>query len=498
MKESRRQFIKKATCGLGMITLATQVEHFGLMNALAQKVNKNRVKQKNAAGGSVYKALVCVFLGGGNDGNNTIIPNHNDSNVSNYSNYAAMRSAQGLALAQNTLLPITVPSMSNLTYGLHPGFGQIENGLNNGIHELYGQGKMAFAINVGTLVRPMNKTQYQNGSIQKPFQLFSPSDQVSQFQAGRSDLASYTGWGGSISDNMNPTSNPNGLIPMVTSINGSQLFTAGQTTSPLAISDSRTPLNEVLNPYAFDGDDAATLARKLAFDNIRQANSNNNYVDAANEITNSALDANDALATFNEVTASFPNNSIGRQLKQVARVIKKQSDLNIDRQVFYVDRGGFDTHSNQISGHASRLIEVSQAVRAFYDELVVQGIADDVTIFMMSDFGRTMNPAGTGGGAGSDHAWGNHLFVIGDSVNGGDFYGTNTSNGTPFPNLIVDGPDDAASTSNNARGRWIPTTSVEQYAATLARWFGLAENDLATVFPNLPNFGNSDMGFMQP
>ena len=497
MKESRRQFIKKATCGLGMLTLATQVEHFGLMSALAQKVQNTKSKRRGAAGGNGYKAIVCVFLGGGNDGNNTIIPNHNDSNVSNYADYAAMRQPQGLALAQNTLLPISVPSMSNLTYGLHPSFGQVTGGLNNGIHELYGQGKMAFAINVGTLVQPMTKAQYQSGSIARPFQLFSHSDQVSQFHSGRSDSFSFTGWGGRVSDKMTPNSNPNGLVPMITSIRGSQLFTAGQATQPIAISDSRTPLNEVLNPFAFNGDDQATLARKQAFDNIRLRSSNSNYIDAANNVTNTAMVANDALQTFDEVTVPFPNNSTGRQLRQVARMIKKQSDLNVDRQIFYVERGGFDTHTNQLGNHANRLSEVSQSVRAFYDEMVDQGLADDVTIVMMSDFGRTMNPAGTGGGVGSDHGWGNHLFVIGDSVNGGDFYGQNTANGTPFPTLTVDGPDDATFSSNNARGRWIPTTSVEQYAATVARWFGLPEKDIPTVFPNITSFGNSDMGFMQ-
>jgi uncharacterized protein (DUF1501 family) len=343
----------------------------------------------------------------------------------------------------------------------------------------------------------MTKTQYQNGSAIKPFQLFSHSDQVSQFQSGRSDIFSYTGWGGRTSDLMTPGSNPGGLIPMITSIRGAQLFTAGQNTKPLAIADSNTPLNQVLNSYAFNGNDPTTLARLQAFNNIRAANSNSNYVDAANAITNSAMQANAALATFQEVTAPFPNNSIGRQLKQVARVIKKQSELNVDRQIFYVERGSFDTHTNQLSGQASRLAEVSQAVRSFYDEMVVQGIADDVTIFMMSDFGRTMNPAGTGGGVGSDHAWGNHMFIIGDSVNGGDFYGINTANGTPFPTLTVDGPDDATYNTSSARGRWIPTSSVEQYAATLARWFGLSENDLNIVFPNLINFGNSDLGFMQ-
>lgn len=494
MKENRRDFIKKASCALGMVTLATQVEHFGLMNALAQKIDEGK---KARLGGTGYKALVCVFLSGGNDGNNLIVPNHNDASVSNYATYAAARSSQGLAIAQNSLLPISVPAIGNLTYGLHPSLGTINNGVNNGIYELYAQGKMAFATNVGPLVSPMTKAQYQNNSVTKPTQLFSHQDQVKQFHAGRSDTFSFSGWGGRVSDEMTLGSNPNGLIPMVTSINGSQLFTAGQATQPLAIADSSTPLNQVLNPIGFEND-PVSQARLSALNAIRNQQSSSNYVEAADSITEAAFEANAVLASFQEVTATFPNTSIGRQLKQAARVIKKRTELNVDRQIFFVERGGFDTHANQVNVQSNILGEVSQAVRSFYNEMTTQGIAGDVTIFMMTDFGRTMNPAGIGAGVGSDHAWGNHLFIIGDAVNGGDFYGVDTTNGTPYPTLTIDGPDDATNNTANARGRWIPTTSVEQYAATMARWFGLPETDIPIVFPNIGSFATSNLGFMQP
>jgi len=492
MKENRRQFVKKAGCALGMAALASQVEHFGLMTALAQKVDGSR--QNRAALGADYKALVCVFLAGGNDGNNLIVPLHNDASISNYSVYSAARSPQGLAIGQAQLLPITVPRMGNLTYGLHPSLATT-GGINNGIYELWSQGKMAFACNVGTLVSPMTKTQYQNNSITKPYQLFSHLDQVNQFQSGRSDTFSFTGWGGRVSDTMTQASNPNGLVPMITSIQGSQLFTSGQMTQALAIADSNTPLNEVLNPIGF-GDDIASQARLQSFNELRGLDLGSNYVAAASSITDAAMDANAALATYQEVTATFPNTSIGRQLKQVARMIKKQADLSVDRQIFFVQRGGFDTHNNQLGGQAGILSEVSLAVRSFYDEMTTQGKAADVTVFMMTDFGRTMNPAGSGGSVGSDHGWGNHMFIIGDSVDGGDFYGVNTSNGTPYPNLLIDGPDDATNNSANARGRWIPSASVEQYAATLARWYGLSESDMGAVFPNIGSFGGSDLGFM--
>lgn len=477
---------------MGMVTLATQVQHFGRMTALAQKMRANK---RSNLGGTGYKAIVCVFLGGGNDGNNTIVPNHNDSNVSNYSDYAASRSTAGLALSQASLLPITVPRMGNLQYGMHPTLGP-QTGGNNGIHELWGQGKLAWAMNVGTLVSPMTKAEYQNNLVTKPTQLFSHLDQVNQFQAGRSDSFSFSGWGGRVSDEMTAGSNPGGLVPMITSIDGAALFTAGQTTQPLAIADSGTPLDEVLNPFGF-GEDVASQARLAAYNNLRGLDLGNNYVAAASSITDAALQANEALSSFEEVTVNFPNSGIGRQLQQVARVIKKQADLNVDRQIFYTERGGFDTHNNQLGNQDNNLGQVSQAVRAFYDEMVVQGLSGDVTVFMMTDFGRTMDPAGSGGNVGSDHGWGNQLFVVGDAVNGGDFYGENTSNGTPFPNLLIDGPDDATNNSNNARGRWIPTTSVEQYAATIARWYGLPEADMADVFPNIGSFTNTDLGFMQ-
>ncbi len=493
MTQNRREFIKKSGCALGMLTLATQIEHFGLMSALAQKVD--------ARGGTDapndYRALVCIFMQGGNDGNNTIIPNHNDATLSNYAAYSTARNAQGLAIAQNALLPIAVPRMNNLTYGLNPNLGTVAGGINNGIHELWAQNKMAIITNAGTLVAPMTRAQYQSGSIKRPFQLFSHSDQVSQYQSGRSDTFSFTGWGGRISDRRTPADNPGGLIPMVTSINGAQLFTAGQTTLPMTIADAGTSLNNVLNPQGFNTS-AESQARLAAFHQLRtQDLTNNNYVREASHITDQAIQANSALATFQEVTVTFPGTGIGNQLKQVARLIKKRGDLNINRQIFYVQLGSFDTHNGQVNSQSSLLSQFSQAVRAFYDEMVMQGVSNNVTTFTMSDFSRTLNPAGSGASVGSDHAWGNHLFVIGGAVNGGNFYGVNTSNGTPYPTLVMNGPDDADS-GNNARGRWIPTTSVEQYAATLASWYGLSTADMPVVFPNIANFPMTNLGFMQP
>lgn len=476
-----------------MTAIATQVQHMGLMSALAQKMDE-KPEETNVGGG--YKALVLIYWSGGNDGNNMVIPNHSDTTLSNYAAYAATRSTQGLALDQGSLLPIAVPRMGGLTYGLHPALGPITGGINNGIHELWGQGKLAIVTNCGTLVRPMTKAQYQNNSVPKPYQLFSHSDQVNQSQTSIANTAAFTGWGGRISDRLTQTSNPGGLVPMITSIAGAQLFTAGQLTLPLAINDSNTSLANVLNPAGFPNNTAGN-ARKAAFNQLRTVDLESNYVAAASNVTELAMQANAALQTSQDVTVTFPNTSIGRQLRQIARLIKKRTDLSVTRQIFFCQIGGFDTHQGQLPQHTTLFSQYSQAVRAFYDEMGVQGVQNDVTTFTLSDFNRTMNPAGTGANVGTDHAWGNHMFVIGGSVLGGDFYGINTTNGTPFPTLVIgtSGPDDTNSGSG-ARGRWIPTTSVEQYAATLARWYGLPENQMAEVFPNIGNFASTNLGFM--
>ncbi|HLM02965.1 MAG TPA: DUF1501 domain-containing protein [Pyrinomonadaceae bacterium] len=495
MKQTRREFLMKSGCALSMLTLATQARHFGMMSALAQTVDDRTEPE----GGSDYRALVCIFMAGGNDGNNVVIPNHNDANLSNYAAYANARAAQGLAIPQNQLLPIAVPRMNGLNYGLHPSFGTVAGGINNGIHELWALNKMAIVTNVGTLVRPTTKAQYQTSAHPKPYQLFSHSDQVAQYQSGRSDTQSFTGWGGRISDRRTQAANPSGLLPMITSINGAQLFTAGQTTLPLAVNGAATPLNQVLNPQGFNTT-APSVARRQALDSLRAIDLNSDLIRAASSITDSAMAANAQLQVSQEVTVAFPNTNLGNQLKQVARLIKKKDDLNINRQIFFCQIGGFDTHNNQqnnANGQVALLATMSQAMRAFYEEMVIQDLSDRVTTFTMSDFSRTMNPAGSGAQVGTDHAWANHMLVVGGAVTASNFYGVNTSNGTPFPTLAFNGPDDADS-GTNARGRWIPTASVEQYAATLARWYGLPETDMSTVFPLIGNFPLSNLGFMQP
>ena len=505
MKQTRREFIAKTGCALSMIGLATQARHFGMMSAMAQTVDNN---SDGADGLAPYRALVCIFLQGGNDANNMIIPVHNDANLSNYTAYSNARSPQGLAFTQPQLAAtnINVPRAGNLAYALHPNLGDATGTTppggspNRGIHELWAQGKLAAVTNIGNLVRPMTRAQYLANSVQRPYQLFSHSDQVAQQQTSRADRKVFTGWGGLISDKTTGFQNPGGLIPMITTVNGSQLFTSGSTTAPLAVAAGNVALNNTLVLSGLTGTDAVTVARRNSFDQLRGFDRTNNVVKAAQDVTSQAVQASQALSTFQEVTVAFPTTSIGNQLKQVARLIKKRTELNVTRQIFYVQIGSFDTHQGQVAsntaGQNGLLLQLGQAMRAFYDEMVTQGVGDSVTSFTLSDFSRTFNPAGTGSGiVGTDHAWGSHALLMGGGVRGGDFYGVNTTNGTPFPSLVFAGPDDTDN-GTNARGRWLPTTSVDQYAATLARWYGLPAAEMVNVFPNINNFTGSDLGFM--
>jgi uncharacterized protein (DUF1501 family) len=487
----RREFLIKSSCALSMTALAAQSEHFGLMTALAQKSKAKN--PDNSAVPSDYRALVCIFLMGGNDGNNMVIPNHSDANVSGYAAYSAGRAAQGLALAQNTLLPISVPRIGGLTYGLHPSFGTNVGGTNNGLHELWAQQKMAIVTNAGTLVQPLTRLQYQQG-MARPRQLFSHSDQTNQHQNANANVVMLSGWGGRMSDKMTISANPNRLIPTVSSTVGTQLFTIGENTQPVSVGSAPTPLANVLALTGYNNTPIAnarlnSLSEGFNFDETQD------LIASSNNLHRQAIAISRSLNNTAEVTTAFPTSELGNQLKQIARLIKNRNVLGVNRQIFFCTLDGFDTHTAQLLGQAGLFLKLSQAVRAFYDEMTAQGIADKVTQFTMSDFSRTFNPGGVGTNVGSDHAWANHQFVIGDAVLGGDFYGMNTTNGTPFPTLVQNGPDDADS-GGNARGRWIPTTSVEQYAGTLARWFGLENADRSYVFPNINNFAATDLGFM--
>jgi uncharacterized protein (DUF1501 family) len=473
MEKTRREFLSKSCRALSMVALATQMRHLGLINVLAQE--KFDGELKNDPEGANYKALVCVFLGGGNDSNNTVIPNDD----AGYAEYSAARSVQGLAIPRASLLPVTPPSLGR-AFGFHPNMTDM--------HTLWGQGKLAVVCNVGTLVQPLTRAQYQSGAP-RPMQLFSHANQVEQFRTAVSTASATTGWGGRLADRTAGL-NPGASISMITSIAGATVFNVGNNSTPLIVTPAPTPLNLVLTLNGF-GTAADELARKAAMSNIRQADLNYSLVQQASILTQQAINVSDQLSTDPVLTATFPTTTLGNQLKQVAKIMKYRVGLGMSRQIFYVQLGGFDTHTNELPNHGNLWTEVSRALKAFYDETVAQGIASQVTTFTMSDFNRTLNPAGSGSVVGSDHAWGGHHFVMGGAVLGGNFYGRPTSNGTIFPTLVNNGPDDA-----DTRGRFIPTVSVEMYAATLARWFGLDDVDLQYVFPNISRFPTSNLGFM--
>jgi uncharacterized protein (DUF1501 family) len=252
-------------------------------------------------------------------------------------------------------------------------------------------------------------------------------------------------------------------------------------------------LNQVLALNGF-GTNAAEQVRRKAFDYLRTIDRQAPLVRAAQDVTQRALDISKTLGVDPTLSTGFPNTSLGNQLKQVAKLLKFNLTIapeRLSRQIFFCSLGGFDTHQGQVTTQANLLTQVGNAMKAFYDATIELNIASDVTTFTLSDFGRTFQPAGQGGTVGSDHAWGNHHLVMGGSVFGGDFYGVNGSNGTVFPTLVLRGPDD---TDN--RGRWIPTASVDQYAATLSNWFGVSFTDITAIFPQIANFSPRTLAFL--
>lgn len=472
---TRRDFLRRAGYVVSGAAMASTIDKLSIVNALAQPPS--------------YRALVCIFLNGGNDCNNTLVPLSAATDpTGGYAAYQSQRTSSGLAIAQNKLLPLSPnpPSGGGGAYGLHTNLPELQ--------QFWNQGKLAIICNVGPLVVPLTRQDYQQTNKPRPYQLFSHSDQQQQWQNCRSDVRTSTGWGGRAADRL---SDPAASFPLLTSIAGTPTFTVGTVTSPLAISPAPTPLNQILVLSGY-GSAADEQARRMAFDYLRTIDLGNSMVSASSTITQKALVVSQALSVDPTLQTVFPNTTLGNQLKQVAKVIKAnltQSALGLNRQIFFCQLGGFDTHQNEINtqgGPNGLLAQVSQAMKAFYLATVELGIANQVTQFTLSDFGRTLQPSGTGVGVvGTDHGWGSHHFVLGGAVNGSDFYGMRGPNGISYPKLQVNGPND---TDN--RGRWIPTTSVEQYAATLATWFGLSQDDLSYVFPLLKNFNVSNLGFI--
>jgi uncharacterized protein (DUF1501 family) len=444
----RRKLIKNCCCGAAM-GLAASFSRFGMVNAWAQA-------------GTDYKALVCVFLFGGNDSNNLIVPFGNQA----YAQYAAIRG--GLALPQNSLLPIQSQSVG-APFGFHPQLGDLQT--------LYNQKNLAVLANVGTLARPVTRAQVLDGTGIVPANLFSHSDQQAQWQSSRVDGFSETGWGGRVADKVQPL-NSTAMFPSLVSVYGSTMFVDGVSARSAAVNPGQLG---GLDGFPNDPNDVRYLAMQqlLTFDTglalVQTASST-----MANAFRDNKT-LTDALKSAPGLTTPFPTSDIGQQLLQVAKIIQVRSALGLKRQIFFVAMDGFDTHSDQLVNQQTLYGYLSPALNAFYQSTVELNLASQVTAFTLSDFGRTFLPASN---AGTDHAWGSHHIIMGGAVKGGDIYGT-------FPTLALKGPDDGGE-----EGRWIPTTSLDQYGATVASWFGVRDADLNSVFPNLANFSTPKLTFL--
>lgn len=502
-QSSRRDFLRRMGLGAGSAAMLSTIEHLTLTNAFAQ--------------GPGYRALVCVFLGGGNDGNNLIIPRGTTNPAgTNYSDYLRYRpNVNSLQIAQASLLNITAASAGN--FGFHPNLGPTAALFPRHLYNLWGRGKLAAVTNVGPLVTPLvsptPRLAYANNPTLRPIQLFSHSDQVQQWQTAIPNAGAQTGWGGRTSDRFTEHES---RFPMITSIAGNARFTLGQVRRPLTVTSANNNqaqvpnLRTVLTLNGFGGDAGQATARRNSMNFLRTIDNGPLLRSTASAAMDQAIQISGALAAAEHVNTVFPNTGLGNQLLQVARIIKvnqQQPALQLNRQIFFVNLGGFDTHRGQVAaagaGQNGLLTQISQAMAAFYaatEELLVQ---DNVTTFTLSDFGRTLDPANAGALAnvGSDHAWGNHALIMGGAVRGGNFYGVNGPSGTPFPILRM-GRDQGnnAVQDTDSRGRWVPSTSVDQYANTLAAWFGLPQ-DTATleyVFPQLIRglFSPRNLGFM--
>lgn len=442
---SRRTFIRRAACA----ALGTT----GLVGSI---LDLRKLGAATYSGATDFKALVCVFLYGGNDGNNMLVP----YDASSYASYAAART--NLAIPWQSLLPLALQNGSGLRLGFHPSMSELQT--------LFNQGKLAIVANVGTLVAPVTKADVLAGGAAVPLNLFSHSDQEVQWQTSVSDRQTTTGWGGRAADLLNSLNN-NSKVSLTISIGSTNMFEVGNTVFPYRIS-SRGPV-------------ALTRSGKSALQELLAQPHYNLFEQAYADTVTRSIGTYDlvgaALARGPVLNTSFPATDLGQQLKMVARLVGARSSLGMQRQIFFCPVHGYDTHAGQLPAQSDLLIELSRALNAFYSATVEMGVDAQVTTFTASDFGRTFRS----GGSGSDHAWGSHQLVLGGAVRGGMLYGT-------FPTLALGGPDDMAA----GYGRWIPTTSVDEFSATMATWFGVANSDLVTVFPNIGRFANPNLGFL--
>lgn len=499
---SRRNFLRRS----GQFALSSTVLPFALNLA-----SIGRAAAFNAVAGDPndYKALVCVFMNGGNDYGNTVIP-YDDTNYDKYhairGGGAAGQGAAGIALAKAALTPtLLVPTTAPMDlqggsrqFAVHPAM--------TGMATLFNAGHAAVQLNVGPLVKPLTRADYNSSdrvTYPRPPQLFSHNDQQSIWQSS-SPEGSTVGWGGNLGDvaianNINPGNN--GLFTCI-SVTGNAVFLAGDQALQYQVSSS----GAIKIKPATDTTVYGSAAVKTAIAAMIQQTETHVLENEYNKVTKRAMDAEAAVtaalaqsvAATPFSTVTFPTDSLGKQMQMVARLIKGRSSLGSGRQVFMVSIGGFDLHDNLIAQHPAILGSVSAAMKALYDASVEMGIATKVTSFTASDFGRTL----ASNGDGSDHGWGSHHFVVGGAVNGKVFYGVPPP--VSVSDVKVGGMYEPDAQWHVGQGRLLPTTSVDQYAGTMAKWFGVTAGEMPGVLPKLSNFGvtyggvtySQDMGFM--
>jgi uncharacterized protein (DUF1501 family) len=444
---SRRTFLRIAGAGAS----AVAVSRLTMMNALAQTAPD-------------YKALVCIFLTGGNDGHNLLVPQETAA----YTAYKGGRGSLALPNADAKLLPIA--GKDGKAFAFNSGL--------TAVMPLWTQGKFATVANVGMLVQPTSRQAYMSNGVTIPTNLFSHADQVVAMQAGNAFGSGGTGWAGRIADAVQ-SMNGAAAFPTAFSMNGASLFCTGN----LIQSASLYPGFDLSLNGLSTWPTTSPQPRAQALQEILTFDSGVALVQAANKVNQDARALNLMLksaGTSSPLTTTFPGTNLGLQLQQIAQIIKLRGAVGMSRQVFFCSIGGFDTHSGQSWQQWDLLRQVSEAMLAFYNATAEMGIADKVTTFTESDFGRTLQPSGSG----TDHGWGSHHLVMGGSVKGGDIYGT-------FPDLSLGGPNDSG-----LRGALIPTTSIDQYGATMAKWFGVDAATMPQVFPNIGNFPVGDLGFL--
>lgn len=465
---SRRDFLVQANCAaVGTASL--------LSSLLSLRLTAGAVSASNF---SDYKVLICLFLNGGNDSFNMLMPRETSA-YNEYKNvrggiYNAQTNPSGLAHAQNTLLPITSSGQSITEFGLHPELPYLK--------QLYDTGDLAFVSNVGSLIEPMNLSEYNSGAKQIPQGLFSHPDHQVHWQTLVPEVrgSSPKGWGGRMAEVMaNLGANTVSNIGMNISLSGTNVLQTGLSTVPY-ITDPGGIVE--LKNYSQD----PTL--NLAVDNLLSNHYNNVYSRTLAKANRNSIDAavafKDALDNLaNPFNPTALKNTLGDDYSQtssrlgmIPKIMQARTALNMDRQIFFVERGGWDHHQEVMNAQAALFIEINKAIEIFWEEIKTLGLEDNVVLYTASDFGRTL----TSNGNGTDHAWGGNHFVISGKANGGQIFGE-------FPVLAT------GSAYDIGRGRILPTTSVDAYMAELATWFGVPQSEMSTVIPNINNFNFANL-----